>query len=115
MRQLLRLAPIALMIGLVVPAMVPSIAAASPVDQKRQRVEDIVDELERRDLILREKVPTDRRAYALVPTLAGRQLCAQAVAAVRKHEERLFADMAPGAVEDMVALLRRIQTRGAEE
>lgn len=47
MRQLLRLAPIALMVGLVVPALVPSIAAASPVDQKRQRVEDIVDELER--------------------------------------------------------------------
>lgn len=47
MRQLLRLAPLALIIGLVVPAMHPTVASASPVDQKRQRVEDIVDELER--------------------------------------------------------------------
>ena len=88
---------------------------AAAMDIERPNLVVIVDELERRDLILREKMPTDRRAYALVPTLAGRQLCAQAVAAVRKHEERLFADMAPGAVEDMVALLRRIQARGSEE
>lgn len=47
MKQLLRVAPIALMISVVVPAMVPSVASASPVDQQRQRVEDIVDELER--------------------------------------------------------------------
>jgi len=46
-KQLLRVAPIALMIAVVVPAMVPSVASASPVDQQRQRVEDIVDELER--------------------------------------------------------------------
>ena len=47
MKQLLRIAPIALMIGLVVPAMHPSVVSASPVDQAQQRVEDIVDELER--------------------------------------------------------------------
>ena len=47
MKQLLRVAPIALMIALVVPAMNPQVAAASPVDQQRARVESIVDELER--------------------------------------------------------------------
>ncbi|MEM9041936.1 MAG: NlpC/P60 family protein [Actinomycetota bacterium] len=47
MRQLLRLAPVALVIGLVVPAMAPQVAGAQTVDQQRQRVEDIVDELER--------------------------------------------------------------------
>ena len=47
MKQLIRVAPIALMVALVVPAMNPQVAAASPVDQQRARVESIVDELER--------------------------------------------------------------------
>ena len=47
MKSLLRVAPIAIMIGLVVPAMHPTIASASPVDQARERVEQVVDELER--------------------------------------------------------------------
>ncbi len=47
MKQLIRVAPIALMVALVVPAMNPHVAAASPVDQQRARVESIVDELER--------------------------------------------------------------------
>lgn len=35
------------MVSVVVPAMHPGLASASPVEQQRQRVEDIVDELER--------------------------------------------------------------------
>jgi len=46
-KHLLRVAPVALIIALVVPAMNPHVAAASPVDQQRARVESIVDELER--------------------------------------------------------------------
>jgi hypothetical protein len=46
-KQLLRVAPIAVMIALVVPAMVPSVAEAMTVDQQRTKVENIVDELER--------------------------------------------------------------------
>ena len=47
MKHLLRVAPVAIMVALVVPAMTPQIASASPVDQKRTEVENIVDELER--------------------------------------------------------------------
>lgn len=47
MKQLLRVAPIAVMIALVVPTMTPQIASAQSVDQQRSRVQDIVDELER--------------------------------------------------------------------
>ena len=47
MKSFLRMAPLAILIGLVVPAMHPTIASASPVDQARQRVEEVVDELER--------------------------------------------------------------------
>ncbi len=48
MKHLLRVAPIAVVVALVVPVMTPQIASASPtVDQKRSEVENIVDELER--------------------------------------------------------------------
>jgi len=47
MRTVLRLLPVAAAVALIVPAMSPQIAAASPVDQQRQQVENIVDELER--------------------------------------------------------------------
>jgi cell wall-associated NlpC family hydrolase len=47
MKSVFRVFPIAVVIALVVPAMAPSTATASPVDQQRQHVEDIVDELER--------------------------------------------------------------------
>jgi len=46
-KHLLRVAPVALMVALVVPAMTPQVALANPVDQKRAEVESIVDELER--------------------------------------------------------------------
>ena len=47
MSKLLRATPLLFAAALMVPAFTPSVAAASPVDQQRQRVEDIVDELER--------------------------------------------------------------------
>ena len=47
MTKLLRIVPVVLASALMVPAFTPTVANANPVDQQRQRVEDIVDELER--------------------------------------------------------------------
>jgi cell wall-associated NlpC family hydrolase len=47
MKSILRAAPVVLIVALVVPVVTPTYAAATPVDEQRQRVEDIVDELER--------------------------------------------------------------------
>jgi peptidoglycan DL-endopeptidase CwlO len=47
MKQILRVAPIAIMICLVVPTITPGVASASPVDRQRAEVGSIVDELER--------------------------------------------------------------------
>jgi cell wall-associated NlpC family hydrolase len=47
MNKLLRIVPVIIASALMVPAFTPTTASASPVDQQRQRVEDIVDELER--------------------------------------------------------------------
>ena len=47
MKHLLRVLPVAFMICFVVPTLTPSVASASPIDQQRDKVEGIVDELER--------------------------------------------------------------------
>ena len=69
----------------------------------------IVDELERRELIVRDKVPPDRRAYALTATLAGRRLFGKANAAVIAHENRLFADMDDATRATLTDALSRIR------
>ncbi|GGE38324.1 MarR family winged helix-turn-helix transcriptional regulator [Actibacterium pelagium] len=66
---------------------------AEAMDIERPNLVVIIDELERRELIVRDRVPTDRRAYALKATLAGRQLYDRAVAAVTAHEERLLTGL----------------------
>lgn len=88
---------------------------ADAMDIERPNLVVIIDELERRDLILREKVPTDRRAYALVPTLAGRQLCARAIAAVKSHEARLLQGVGMTEFAQVLDILRRIEAKGAKE
>jgi cell wall-associated NlpC family hydrolase len=47
MKRLVHVFPVAVVVALVVPAMAPTVANAQSVDDQRQRVEDIVDELER--------------------------------------------------------------------
>lgn len=88
---------------------------AAAMDIERPNLVVILDELERRELILRERVPTDRRAYALAPTLAGRQLCDKAVAAVTAHENRLLEHLdqdARAAVEAAMKLIEKGAGRG---
>lgn len=88
---------------------------AAAMDIERPNLVVIIDELEGRGLILREKVPTDRRAYALVPTLSGRQLCTRAVAAVKGHEERLLRGLERSTILQMTAALKSIEAKGSEE
>jgi len=47
LKQILRGLPVALAVTFVVPVAIPAVAQAQSVDQQRQTVEDIVDELER--------------------------------------------------------------------
>lgn len=84
---------------------------AAAMDIERPNLVVIMDELERRALINRDRVPTDRRAYALTATLAGRRLCEKAVAAVGRHEERLLAGIDAATRETVIGALRRIERR----
>ncbi len=75
----------------------------------------ILDELEERGLITRDKVPTDRRAYALNPTLKGRRLCAAATAANRADEARLLRGLAEEQRAQVIAAMNLIERSGAAQ
>lgn len=74
----------------------------------------IIDELEQRKLISRIRVPTDRRAYALKVTPAGRQLYKKALAIVQAHENALlddFNDKQRTQINTAMRLIRTIHLR----
>ncbi|WP_236545097.1 MarR family winged helix-turn-helix transcriptional regulator [Tropicimonas marinistellae] len=84
---------------------------ADAMDIERPNLVVLIDELERRELILRDRVPNDRRAYALKPTLAGQQLCSQAVAAVTAHEEALLQDVDASERAAATDVMKKIERR----
>lgn len=69
----------------------------------------IVDELEGRGLIQREKVPGDRRAYALSTTDDGLALHSDALARLQTCEDTIFGTFTAGQREELRALLSQLQ------
>lgn len=82
---------------------------ADAMDIERSNLVIVLDELERRDLILRDRVPTDRRAYALRATLPGSRMCQKAIAAVVAHEKALLGAISPERLDDLITVLREIR------
>ncbi len=87
---------------------------ADAMDVERPNLVIVIDELERRDLIVRDRVPTDRRAYALRVTLAGRQLYEKAFAAMKDHEKRMLDGLDEETCKTVVAALEVIQKHQAK-
>ena len=85
---------------------------AQAMDIERPNLVVIVDELEQRNLIVRDKVPTDRRAYALHVTPSGRVLQKQAVEAVEAHEAKLLASWDAETKEIVSKALKKIGKLG---
>lgn len=81
---------------------------ADALSIERPNLVVILDELERRGLILRDRVPTDRRAYALKATPEGTQLFEAARLEVHRHEARLFAGVSRDDQERLRALMEVI-------
>ena len=82
---------------------------ADAMDIERPNLVVILDELERRELITRDRVPSDRRAYALQATTLGRELHDQSVAAVTAHEARLLQGLEEETRDIVVAALKIIE------
>jgi DNA-binding MarR family transcriptional regulator len=70
----------------------------------------IVDELEGRDLIRRDKVPGDRRAYALHATAAGQALYREALQRIENHEDAMLKNLTAVERNTLRDLLTRIHT-----
>ena len=85
---------------------------ADMLDIERPNLVMILDDLEQRQWIRRERVPTDRRAYALVPTSQGRNTCAKAVAADRAHEEKVFGGLSKDQRAHLIRLLNLVERGG---
>jgi len=84
---------------------------ADAMDIERPNLVAIVDSLEQRGLVRRDRVPGDRRANALAATDRGQRLCLCAVADVRQHEDALFAALDAEARALIVTALQTVQAR----
>lgn len=68
----------------------------------------LVDELERKGLVARERDPADRRAYALHLTQKGRRLLTRATKAVGRAEDEFLSGLSADERRQLKDLLRRL-------
>lgn len=74
----------------------------------RSTVVGVIDRLQGRDLVRRMPSATDRRAYALELTDAGRELLARLKRQVRAHESAIAERLSPAEQAQLIALLGRL-------
>lgn len=88
---------------------------ADKLDIERPNLVTIVDALEERGLIRRERVPGDRRIHALEITDEGRRLFERAQVAVYAHEHRLLEEFDPKQIADLIKILKRIESKNSHK
>ncbi|MEZ5870493.1 MAG: MarR family winged helix-turn-helix transcriptional regulator [Nitratireductor sp.] len=87
---------------------------ASALSIERSGVVLIVDDLENRDLITRNRVEGDRRTYALRATLAGIRMRDKVFAQVRDAEDRLIAGLGEDDITAAQRVLNHIEKMAAK-
>jgi DNA-binding MarR family transcriptional regulator len=70
----------------------------------------LVDELERADLITRDRASDDRRAYSLNPTDHGIEVYKKAFRAVQVHDVQMTRNLKPMDRATLIRALRSIET-----
>ncbi|WP_299701972.1 MarR family winged helix-turn-helix transcriptional regulator [uncultured Tateyamaria sp.] len=93
------------------PGLRPS-QLAEALSVERANVVVYVDQLEEAGWVTRAPSETDRRAYALQCTLAGRQVYEKARAAVRAHDRRMMDGLREVEIAVVKKALMRIEGRG---
>lgn len=83
---------------------------AEILEIERPNMAVIVDELENKNWINKEKTPSDKRAYALSLTPEGRAVLQEASKAVEAHEARLFRGISPEDSTHFRSILELITT-----
>jgi DNA-binding MarR family transcriptional regulator len=88
---------------------VSQIDLATTLQMDRATMMAIVDRLDGRDLLNRQRSTTDRRRQELELTPAGRDLLARAQSLIGMHEADLKARIGADKLESFIATLRRLR------
>jgi DNA-binding MarR family transcriptional regulator len=83
-------------------------ALARKIGIPPNRLVALIDDLEQRGLIRRERLESDRRVFALHVTPEGERMLGEVAARVARREKRLFASLSADERETLAALLRKI-------
>ena len=74
----------------------------------RTTVVELIDELERKDIVVRRRNPADRRSYALVLTAHGRQVQKRAARAFDAAADVYFRPLGSAERKTLAGMLRRM-------
>jgi DNA-binding MarR family transcriptional regulator len=90
----------------------PQIRIGEYLGIERQTMANLVDELERLGLVTREKVPTDRRVWAVAITAKGRTHREGAAAAGVAHGADAFGRLSAAERQQLARLLTKLAAGG---
>jgi DNA-binding MarR family transcriptional regulator len=88
---------------------IPQVGIAAYLDADRATIMALVDRLEGRALITRERSRTDRRRQELVLTGLGRTVLDEAKAVIARHEQRVTAGLSKAETASLIDLLSRLR------
>jgi DNA-binding MarR family transcriptional regulator len=91
---------------------VAQVAVAAALGMDRATTMAIVDRLEARHLVIRQRSSTDRRRQELYLTPAGQSALRKAKARIAKHEERFKSLFTAAELESLLTALQRLQDAG---
>ena len=69
----------------------------------------LIDDLERKGYVVRQRHPRDRRAFLVQPTQAGRVAKAQAIAILDEQQHQFLEPLTPTQQQQLGTLLKRLQ------
>jgi len=86
-------------------------ALAETLAIEQANLVQLIDDLEEKGLIKRERASTDRRAYALFATAEGQQRCQQADAICRSLESDFLIDFSAQDIATLIGFIQKIEQR----
>ena len=69
----------------------------------------LIDDLERKGFVVRQRHPRDRRAFLVWPTEPGREVKVEAIAILDEQQRRFLAPLMAAERHQLGALLKRLQ------
>jgi len=91
---------------------VAQVEVATALGMDRATMMAIIDRLEERRLVIRQRSSSDRRRQELYLTPAGQNALRKAKARIAKHEERFKSLFTAAELESLLTALQRLQDAG---